>query len=98
MNDMVTVYKYKNKKWEHFNSYCKRCDKVICKNMAKSHPDNCEVINTIKEIDMPVRRVVQNGKVYYQWGEHGKLYEKKEDAEKQGRAAYASGYKGKTDK
>lgn len=44
---------------------------------------------------MPVRRIIQNGKVYYQWGEHGKLYEKKEDAEKQGQAAYASGYKGK---
>jgi hypothetical protein len=31
----------------------------------------------------------------YRWGSKGKTYKKKSDAEKQGRAAYASGYKGK---
>ena len=41
---------------------------------------------------MPVRKV----KGGYQWGDHGKVYSAKSDAEKQGRAAYASGYKGKT--
>ncbi len=43
---------------------------------------------------MPVRTVTKDGKTYYQWGTQGKLYTKKSDAEKQGRAAYAAGYTG----
>ena len=39
---------------------------------------------------MPVHKVKDG----YQWGNHGKVYSSKSDAEKQGRAAYASGYKG----
>lgn len=38
---------------------------------------------------MPVRKV-KNG---YQWGTSGKIYPTKEQAEKQGKAIYASGYK-----
>ena len=30
---------------------------------------------------------------YYRWGDSGKMYRKREDAEKQAAAAYASGYK-----
>lgn len=37
---------------------------------------------------MPVRKV-KNG---YQWGKSGKVYPTKAEAEKQGRAIYASGY------
>ena len=40
---------------------------------------------------MPVRKV-QGG---YQWGKSGKVYPTKAQAEKQGRAIYASGYKEK---
>ncbi len=40
---------------------------------------------------MPVRKV-KNG---YKWGKSGKVYKTKKQAEAQGRAAYASGYKGK---
>lgn len=43
---------------------------------------------------MPVRKV----KGGYRWGGHGKVYHgkgAKKKAAKQGRAAYASGYKGK---
>jgi len=40
---------------------------------------------------MPVRKV----KGGYQWGSKGKVYPTKIQAEKQGKAAYASGYKGK---
>ncbi len=39
---------------------------------------------------MPVRKV----KSGYRWGSKGKTYKRKADAERQGRAAYASGYKG----
>jgi len=40
---------------------------------------------------MPVRKV----KGGYKWGTTGKVYPTKEQAEKQGKAAYASGYKPK---
>jgi len=40
---------------------------------------------------MPVKKV-KNG---WRWGSSGKTYKNKKDAEKQGKAAYASGYKGK---
>ena len=41
---------------------------------------------------MPVHKV----KGGYQWGKHGKVYKSKAKAEAQGRAAYASGYRGKS--
>jgi hypothetical protein len=34
------------------------------------------------------------GKTKYRFGDTGKLYDNREDAEKQQRAAYASGYRG----
>ena len=40
---------------------------------------------------MPVKKV----KGGYKWGSSGKTYKTKAEAEKQGRAIYASGYKGK---
>ena len=46
---------------------------------------------------MPVREVTNtSGKtIGYRWGETGKLYRNREDAEKQGRAIRASGYEEK---
>ena len=43
---------------------------------------------------MPIRKV----KGGYKWGGHGKVYKSREGAERQARAAYAHGYKGKTKK
>lgn len=40
---------------------------------------------------MPVKKV----KGGWRWGSKGKVYKRKADAVKQGRAAYAAGYKGK---
>jgi|TARA_B100002019_G_C21241221_1_gene585678 hypothetical protein len=40
---------------------------------------------------MPARKV----KGGYRWGKSGKIYRTKKEAEKQGRAIYASGYKKK---
>ena len=41
---------------------------------------------------MPVHRTKSGG---YQWGTHGKVYKTKAGAQRQARAAYAHGYKGK---
>jgi len=54
---------------------------------------------------MPVHRVRKNGKPGYRWGKHGKVYTYKPGSKKsreaarrkaarQGRAAYAHGYRG----
>jgi hypothetical protein len=43
---------------------------------------------------MPVKRVTGG----YKWGSSGKTYPTKKQAEAQGRAVYASGYKGSKDK
>ena len=40
---------------------------------------------------MPVRKVPGG----FRWGAHGKVYKTRAAAEKQGRAAYANGYRGK---
>ena len=51
-----------------------------------------------KEGTMPVKRCKANGKQGYKWGNSGKCYtckNAKAKAERQGRAAYANGYKGK---
>ena len=47
---------------------------------------------------MPVKRGRDSKGTYYQWGNSGKKYRgkgAKAKAERQGRAAYANGYKGK---
>ena len=40
---------------------------------------------------MPIHKVPGG----YKWGGHGKVYKNKEDAERQARAAFANGYRGK---
>ena len=47
------------------------------------------------DIKMPVRRLKINGETFYQWGQSGKMYKKRADAEKQGTAIEAQGYKKK---
>ncbi len=47
------------------------------------------------DIVMPVRKLTVNGETFYQWGQSGKMYKKREDAEKQGYAIEQQGYKKK---
>ena len=42
---------------------------------------------------MPIQKIEKNGKTYYRWGTEGKLYQSRQDAEKQAAAAYSAGYK-----
>lgn len=45
---------------------------------------------------MPVRKITTpGGTTKFQWGTSGKVYPTKKQAEQQGRAIYASGYKKK---
>jgi len=45
---------------------------------------------------MPIKRcTLPNGEQGFKWGDSGKCYAKRTDAERQAQAAYASGYKKK---
>ena len=48
---------------------------------------------------MPVRKVkLPDGSIGYQWGTSGKIYKRREDAEKQGLAILLAGYQEKKKK
>ena len=47
------------------------------------------------EINMPVRKLTVNGETFYQWGTSGKMYKQRSQAEAQGYAIEAQGYKKK---
>ena len=44
---------------------------------------------------MPVRKLTIKGETFYQWGTTGKMYKRREDAEKQGYAIAQQGYRTK---
>lgn len=87
-------YQYVNGVWKHTGYLCSVCNRSLKteKSVAK-HLETCSELNTTKEKQMPIQRIMKNGEVYYRWGDQGKLYKDKKDAEKQAQAAYASGYK-----
>lgn len=93
------VYNYVDHKWIRKGWRCALCDKFFkSKIILDRHINICPKINTSKENEiMPIQRIMKNGTAYYRWGDSGKLYRKREDAEKQAQAAYASGYKEKKD-
>lgn len=92
-----TVYVLKDKKWTISGFRCLDCGKLISDiTIVEKHPLVCNhnlKINKEKDEFMPVHRITKNGEIYYRWGDSGKLYKTKEEAERQGRAAYASGYR-----
>ena len=98
---VVMVYQYVTitNHWKFVSYRCKLCDKALkLTNSVVRHVDKCKVLNTIKkEKEMPIQVVTKNGERYYRWGDSGKLYKDRKDAEKQAAAAYASGYKEKKD-
>ena len=56
---------------------------------------NVHVFIVEGDIVMPVRKLTINGETFYQWGTSGKMYKKREDAERQGYAIESQGYKKK---
>lgn len=73
---------------------CTDCLKYLPEKDVDKHQKKCKPINTKqKETIMPIQRVMKNGTPYYRYGNEGKLYREKKDAEKQAQAIHASGYK-----
>jgi uncharacterized C2H2 Zn-finger protein len=99
---MIKVYQYTNNVWKFIRYQCPHCEKnYVGSEVATKHIEKCR-INTLKKKQkeylkeakhMPIQRIVKGGEVFYRWGDSGKLYKDRKDAEEQARAAYASGYK-----
>jgi hypothetical protein len=46
---------------------------------------------------MPVQKITRGGQTMYRFGDSGKMYKTRNEAEMQGRAMYASGYRSRED-
>ena len=42
---------------------------------------------------MPIQRLTKNGETYYRYGDSGKMYRTRQEAEKQAAAIHAAGFK-----
>lgn len=98
---VVLIHQYNTTigEWKFSGYRCKHCDVSLkgVKSVMK-HPSICKTINTTKkqkEKEVPIQVVTQNGKRMYRYGDTGKLYADRKDAEKQAAAIIASGYKEK---
>ena len=94
---VVQQYSRIAREWKFFGYRCLHCDSPF-KSVKKieQHKTVCKEINTIKkDKEMPIQVVTQNGKRMYRYGDTGKLYADRKDAEKQAAAIMASGYKEK---
>jgi hypothetical protein len=89
------------KQWKFVNYRCKLCDNSFkTVTTASKHHDVCKELNTTKkrkDKEVPIQVVTRNGQRMYRYGDTGKLYADRKDAEKQAAAIMASGYKEKKD-
>jgi len=85
------------KQWKFVNYRCKLCDNSFkTVTTASKHRDVCKELNTTKkrkDKEVPIQVVTKNGQRMYRYGDSGKLYADRKDAEKQAAAIMASGYK-----
>lgn len=97
---MIEVHQYKDGKWVFATYACEYCNETYkTVKYCSKHEIQCKTINTLKkqreELNMPIQRITKGGETWYRWGQSGKLYRNRADAEKQAAAAYASGYRKK---
>jgi hypothetical protein len=78
--------------WKFVKYSCRACGNTY---KTVKHFSTCKELNNIKkrEYVVPIQVVTKNGQRMYRYGDSGKLYADRKDAEKQAQAAYASGYK-----
>jgi hypothetical protein len=92
---VIQQYSPITKQWKFVQFRCLLCDSPFkTANRVEQHKTICKRINTTKkEKEMPIQVITVKGERMYRWGDTGKLYKNRADAEKQAAAAYASGYK-----
>ena len=94
---VMQQYAKTSKQWKFVGYRCRHCDGTLkTVNSVEKHKTTCREINTIKkDKDMPIQVIMVKGERMYRWGDSGKAYKTRAEAEKQAQAAYASGYKEK---
>jgi hypothetical protein len=94
---VIQQYSPTTKQWKFVQFRCLLCDSPFkTANRVEQHKSICKELNTIKNkrvIQMPIQVVTKNGQRMYRYGDSGKLYADRKDAEKQAAAIFASGYK-----
>jgi phage FluMu protein Com len=92
---VITKFDKKLSEWQFATWKCQYCDTTLkFASTVVKHPNSCKELNSIKkEKEMPIQTIMVKGMKMYRWGDSGKLYKERADAEKQATAAYASGYK-----
>lgn len=100
LKTLITNYRLKNGVWELWNYTCTECGRAVGKRIAVTHHLICERINTLtkstkkqEDNEMPIQVITIKGERYYRYGDSGKPYKNRADAEKQAQAIHASGYK-----
>jgi uncharacterized C2H2 Zn-finger protein len=96
---IIHQYSQKTKEWKFSGYRCLYCENVFKTDLGiHKHQSICKELNTIKkkrEVFMPIQVITVRGERMYRWGDQGKLYKDRSDAEKQAQAAHAAGYKEK---
>jgi len=89
---LLLQYSKMSKEWKFVKYSCRSCGST-CKTLK--HFNTCKELNTTKKrnIIVPIQVVTQNGKRMYRYGDTGKLYPNRSDAEKQAQAIHAAGYR-----
>lgn len=94
---VIQQYNKTTKQWKFSGFRCMHCDNIFkTAPPVQKHQSICKELNTIKKrrvTEMPIQVITVKGERMYRWGDSGKLYKDRADAEKQAAAAYASGYK-----
>ena len=97
---VIQQYSPITKQWKFVQYRCLLCDSPFkSTNRVEHHKAICKAINTTKkEKEMPIQVITVKGERMYRYGDTGKLYRTKAEAEQQMRAMYAAGYKGPKEK
>lgn len=87
--------------WKFAGYRCRHCGNSF-KGITTcyKHFGLCKELNTTKKrksTDMPIQTIMVKGERMYRYGDSGKAYKTREEAEKQMKAMYAAGYKEKKD-
>ena len=98
---IIHQYSQTTKQWKFSGYRCLYCENVFKTDLGiHKHQSICKELNTIKkkrEVFMPIQVITVRGERMYRYGDTGKLYKNRIDAEKQAAAIRASGYKEKND-
>ena len=85
------------KQWKFTGFRCMHCENTFkTVTTVMKHKGTCKELNTtkkVKEVEMPIQVIMIKGERMYRYGDTGKPYKNRADAEKQAAAIRASGYK-----